>query len=663
MRVRLAFIVAVTLCLPVWLGGQSSRTPSSPSSQQSDSDIPVFRTGVESVRFDAFVTDRHGKPVSGLTVDDFDVYEDGVLQVIQQFSPVLLPPPARASARQAPRLARDVALNEDDQDRIYVIVFDSLTWQEAVRATKMLERFLDDHFADSDMAALVTFDRVGAMRFTSNRAVLMAEADSFTRRFDSSTQRVRPGFPSNRFFQNRSFPTMDTIERATAFGEIAKGLGHINARRKSILFFSAGLDFDPYDAIDTPKSSFSEDSRAAMEPIMANNLTVYPIYPGVAGPMQLGRMRALARVTGATPVGSDYQKAFRQIVQDNSIYYVLGYESSNLRRDGSFRRIKVRMKRKDLNIRARDGYFVELPPETNPYRLIDWSGRSLPPRRFEPRSDMPPGLTKAITSPVALTAVPMKVFAAPHKTASKAGAITVVIEIPASGLDLASENGRLTGVVDVAVGAQVGTRTLRGTQFTYDINMNQAESDRLQRNGLRLTTEVTLEPGEYVLHVAAGARGGRAGKVLSELTVPDFGDQLLMMSGVSLTSKTAADVPTLQARAARAAALPAPAAALREFQRSDAVTVYAEVYENVWWTDAEHTITFRTELRNEDGRTIPMTSEKRSSTAVQKVNGHPFVATLPLADVPPGSYLLRVEGRSDFGRSPSVIREVAIEVR
>ena len=74
-------------------------------------------------------------------------------------------------------------------------------------------------------------------------------------------------------------------------------------------------------------------------------------------------------------------------------------------------------------------------------------------------------------------------------------------------------------------------------------------------------------------------------------------------------------------------------------------------------------ITFVTELRAEDGRAIPMTSEQRSSTTVQKVNGHPFVATLPLTDVPPGSYLLRVEGRSDFGRSPSVIREVPIEVK
>ena len=58
-----------------------------------------------------------------------------------------------------------------------------------------------------------------------------------------------------------------------------------------------------------------------------------------------------------------------------------------------------------------------------------------------------------------------------------------------------------------------------------------------------------------------------------------------------------------------------------------------------------------------------MTSEARSSTAALKPYGLPFVAELPLANVPPGSYLLRVERRASFGTPRSVMREVAIEVR
>ena len=154
---------------------------------------------------------------------------------------------------------------------------------------------------------------------------------------------------------------------------------------------------------------------------------------------------------------------------------------------------------------------------------------------------------------------------------------------------------------------------------------------------MRLAAEVTLNPGDYRLHVAAASRGGPVGKVLYDLTVPDFNERLLMMSGLSLTSSAAADVPTLRVKSARAT-LSTPATTTREFQRSDTVSVYVEVYENVWWTDSDHAITLATELEDESGRVIPMTSERRPSKNAQRATGDSFVAELPLANVPAGSY-------------------------
>ena len=70
------------------------------------------------------------------------------------------------------------------------------------------------------------------------------------------------------------------------------------------------------------------------------------------------------------------------------------------------------------------------------------------PRRVSRPSDLPPELARAIASPVALTAVPMRVFAAPHRTAADAGVVSVVIELPLSGLGLTDQNGRLAGRID-----------------------------------------------------------------------------------------------------------------------------------------------------------------------------------------------------------------------
>ena len=44
--------------------------------QVSQSETPTFRAGVDAVQIDAFVTDAEGRPVSGLTVDDFEVYRN-----------------------------------------------------------------------------------------------------------------------------------------------------------------------------------------------------------------------------------------------------------------------------------------------------------------------------------------------------------------------------------------------------------------------------------------------------------------------------------------------------------------------------------------------------------------------------------------------------------
>jgi hypothetical protein len=270
-------------------------------------------------------------------------------------------------------------------------------------------------------------------------------------------------------------------------------------------------------------------------------------------------------------------------------------------------------------------------------------------------------------SPVALTAVPMTVFAAAHKAAPQAGsqraAVTVVVEIPASGLDLPRTDDEVSGQVDLAIGATSGLRTIRGTGFDYSVHLRGEARKQFDTNGLRLAAEVTLEPGEYRLGIAAGSRGGRTGKTFYNLTIPDFSQPRLAMSGVSLSHETITTTPTLQPAGIRPQ-LTGPVTASRLFDRRDTIGLYTEVYENVWWTDEAHTITLTTALVAADGSVVPVTTEERASRSPQLKNGgYAFTANLPLADVRPGAYVLRVEARSDFDTPRTVTREVPMTVR
>jgi VWFA-related protein len=76
-----------------------------------------------------------------------------------------------------------------------------------------------------------------------------------------------------------------------------------------------------------------------------------------------GKLKKFAEGTGGLFFNSnvDLQKireAFRRINRGIKNQYALGYVSTNPRRDGSFREVKVRMKRSGLNVTHRKGYYA-----------------------------------------------------------------------------------------------------------------------------------------------------------------------------------------------------------------------------------------------------------------------------------------------------------------
>ncbi len=74
-------------------------------SRQAPSQRPKFGTSTAAVLVDVVVRDKKGKPVSGLTAEDFQVFEDGVPQKIIScdasglLAPMAEPVPPRSTRR------------------------------------------------------------------------------------------------------------------------------------------------------------------------------------------------------------------------------------------------------------------------------------------------------------------------------------------------------------------------------------------------------------------------------------------------------------------------------------------------------------------------------------------------------------------------------------
>ena len=450
----------------------------------------------------------------------------------------------------------------------------------------------------------------------------------------------------------------------------------ITGRRKAMLFISTGVPINMFDVVDNSGAVMSvagAEAREGVRAAMRGNVVIYTIDPRgltveggsgestarpTAGQLQAdrdgrGSLRALADVTGgfALTNSNNFDGAFERIVRENSAYYVLGFQSTNERRDGRYRRIRVRVNRPGVQVRARDGYLAP-------------TNRSRRPERPRLVADVNPVISDALASPLGVTALPMRIFTAPYKGEGRNAVVAVAVEIGPVGIELPEKDGTFTGQLEVVHTATAANgRLFPGERHSVNLALRPETYDQVRKHGFSVLLQPQLPPGRYQVRVAAGFSGGRTGSVVADLEVPDFSRQPLMLSGVSLTSAAAGGALSMRFAEPLVGIRPGPITAAREFDAGDTITLYTEVYENLQ-DAAVHTVDLKVELRTDEGRVVSTTAEERRSSELSGRSGaYGFVAEVPLDDLEPGLYVIHVETRANMGERPSVSRDIQIRVR
>jgi VWFA-related protein len=181
MRRRLLLIPFALACATVIVVAQQPATPP-PGSDQS---AVTFRTETNFVEVHAIVTDEKGAFVSGLSRDDFEVYEDGRLQAPTVFSLVDVPierpfTPANATAP----IESDVrATTRNFDGRVYILLLDDLNTNvtRTNNVRDVAKKFVAEYLGTNDMAAVVFTSgrQESGQELTSSRRLLMAAVDRF----------------------------------------------------------------------------------------------------------------------------------------------------------------------------------------------------------------------------------------------------------------------------------------------------------------------------------------------------------------------------------------------------------------------------------------------------------------------------------------------------
>lgn len=290
------------------------QNPPAPPSQQG----PSFRAGVDIVSLNVTVTEGTSRYITDLAQDDFDVYEDGIKQDVTFFTRTNLP--------IALSLLLDTSASMDAK---------LSTAQEA--ATGFARRLRSE-----DLAEVIDFDSrvVVIQTFTNNAAEL-----------EQAIRRTSAGGSTSLY--NAVYIALKDLKKV-----VARSVDEI--RRQAIVLLSDGEDTSSL----LPFEEVLDLAKRSETAIYAIGLRHQDAPVGAARSFKEAEfvLRQFAQETGGrtffpTEV-SDLASIYGQISDELSNQYTVGYTSKNPKRDGRWRRVIVRVKRPNVTLRTKLGYFA-----------------------------------------------------------------------------------------------------------------------------------------------------------------------------------------------------------------------------------------------------------------------------------------------------------------
>lgn len=302
------------------------------AAQQDDAQNPAstlkITTNVVSVY--AVVMDKKGHLIPDLNKDDFEMIEDGQPQEIKYFS-----------------RATDTPLTMG-------IMVDTSPSQRQVLRTEQEEadQFLHEVMRPKDLTFVLHFDIDVELLQNFTESV-----PSLTRAVDSSVingggQGPMPG----------TFPTGSNAGATHLFDAVylsANDLMSQEVGRKVLIMLTDGEDQGSKVKLEGALEAAQKSDCLIYSVDIVDRAFYHADYFGFSGDSIL---RKLSDETGGRVIRVDRMQdthaAFQEIARELRTQYSLGYSSSNPRRDGGYRKIRVRVKNGNYKVLAKTGYYA-----------------------------------------------------------------------------------------------------------------------------------------------------------------------------------------------------------------------------------------------------------------------------------------------------------------
>jgi VWFA-related protein len=519
---------------------------------------PTFTANTSLVVIDVNVRDRSGKPVADLKSGDFTILEDGKPQQISVFEFQRLdesasPPPKVPAikpivtpAAPAPQKAEasPVPVIRFQDRRLVAMLFDfsAMAIPEQARVQESALRFIREQLKPADLIAIMTAS-TGPLKveqdFTDDRDRL----EEVVRKFQIGAASDLAALGSNGDDTNgedtgtafnadeTEFNIFNTDRKLATLQSAAKLLAGF-PEKKALIYFSSGISKSGFDNQAQLESAVNAAKRSnvAFYPIDARGL----VASAPAGDASSAASRGTSLFTGQAQQSrrdtfNDSQETLSTLaadtggklfVDDNDLalgmekarddiasYYIVGYYSTNIKLDGRYRRVQVKLNNSiQAKLDYRSGYFGQ--------------------KQFKKftSTDKEDQLQQALMLGDPVTDLSLSAEINYFRLARDRYFVPFSVKIPGSEIALAKSKGNAQTEFDFI--GQVRDEHSKMVGVVRDgikIKLAEQTAAQLASRPIAYDTGFTLPPGKYsVKFLARENETGKMGTYESKFTIPDL---------------------------------------------------------------------------------------------------------------------------------------------
>lgn len=328
---------------------------------------------------------------------------------------------------------------------------------------------------------------------------------------------------------------------------------------------------------------------------------------------------------------NDIGQGLERINEEIHARYTIAYRSTNQNFDGTFRKVKIEVRRPDAQVVSRSGYYA-IPPE----EIVLLS----------------PDDKKLMTGFAAAQANPeLPVHVGLSQFRSREGLYTVplALELPPSAVKFERKGDKRSMQLEVLGVLKAADKTLSRLGGNFDVSLSDTDYQTIVNNNIYYRQDMVLAPGEYTLDVIVrDKQSGKTAAKRQEFVIPEADSEFAATPVVLSRYVEQAQLPKLGSDEAadvfatgRTQIRPSPG---KQFQATDNLIMFGSVYNPANSPDTGKPLVRVTVRLMKDGQPATKFFDYvLTEMQPQPVPHLTFAEYIKLTGLAPGNYVATIE--------------------